>query len=394
MDRSNKKYNNDAAQSTALVSPRAQRASQTSHARKARKKKAKYQKLSKARLFDQFNTCPKVAAYLYSVFCNYFDPIRYQCIEPSAGEGAFSDLLPSGSIAYDIDPKGSNIIKADFFKVVLPTGNPIAIIGNPPFGKNSSMAVKFFNRAAGSADVIAFVLPKTFKKVSVQNRLDNRFHLMHEETLPERSFIFNGEPKSVPTVFQIWVKRKEPRLLKILPVKHQEFEFTKPALADFAIQRVGKDAGKIHFDFSASQNSHYFITAKVEAGSVVSLMMRLDLNEVASWTAGNPSLAKTELVAAYTAQKATASRSRSAVESEDLLYFYCRSDRVNYSMVYAGLQPHCSLRSRGKHRAACANESTTIRPKPVRYGRSEARCDAQGTCGLRIVKCHSEELME
>lgn len=393
MDRSNKKYNNDAAQSTELVSPRAQRASQTSHARKARKKKAKYQKLSKARLFDQFNTCPKVAAYLYSVFCNYFDPTRYQCIEPSAGEGAFSDLLPSGSIAYDIDPKGSNIIKADFFKVVLPTGNPIAIIGNPPFGKNSSMAVKFFNRAAGSADVIAFVLPKTFKKVSVQNRLDDQFHLVHEEILPERSFIFNGEPKSVPTVFQIWVKRNERRFPKILPVKHEDFEFTKPALADFAIQRVGKDAGKIHFNFGASQNSHYFIKEKVAASSVLSRMMRLDLSEVASWTAGNPSIAKTELVAAFTAQKSTTSRSQSAVNSKVSLYFDCRSDRANYSMVYADLQPHCSLRSRGKHRAAGANESITIPPKHVRYSKSEARCDAQGTCDLRIVKCHSEDLM-
>ena len=34
------------------------------------------------------------------------------------------------------------------------------VVGNPPFGKISSIAIKFFNKSAEYADCIAFIIPE------------------------------------------------------------------------------------------------------------------------------------------------------------------------------------------------------------------------------------------
>src|SRR5690606_7316390 len=155
-------------------------------------------------------------------------------------------------------------IKADFLKIQLPTTSRIAVIGNPPFGKNSSMAVRFFNHAAPQVEVIALILPRTFQKNSILKRLDPFFHLLHEEVVQGKAFWFEGRRKSVPTVFQIWEKRLEPREQQPMPIEHDDFDFTEPHLAHFAIQRVGQRAGEVQTAFKAESKSHYFIKPNVE----------------------------------------------------------------------------------------------------------------------------------
>lgn len=222
-------------------------------------------------------------------------------VDPSAGEGAFFKQFPARSLGYDIEPKHPDIIEADFLEIELPLSGDIAVIGNPPFGKNSSLAVRFFNHAATFASTIAFIVPRTFQKQSIHKRLNSYFHCVFEEVLDEDSFIFEGERKRVPTVFQIWERRPEARVEVPLPTTHPDFEITTPEHADFAIQRVGSKAGCVHRRFSASPNAHYFIKAKTK--DVEAIMRSLDLASLARRTAGNPSLAKTELVAAYVERK-------------------------------------------------------------------------------------------
>lgn len=168
------------------------------------------------------------------------------------------------------------------------------MIGNPPFGKNASMAVRFFNHAAARSTVIALILPRTFRKTSIVNRLDRAFHLLREEEVPSDAFLFRSKPYNVPAVFQIWERRSQQRDLRRIDVKHPHFEFTTPQIANFAIQRVGARAGRVHRDFSASPNSHYFVRGDVEAQ-----MRQLDFASVVSNTAGNPSLSKAEIVSIY-----------------------------------------------------------------------------------------------
>lgn len=73
--------------------------------------------------------------------------------------------MPPGRFACDIDPQGDGIVKLDFFDFELPYDDRVVVVGNPPFGRNSSLAIRFFNKAACGAEIIAFIVPRSFKKV-------------------------------------------------------------------------------------------------------------------------------------------------------------------------------------------------------------------------------------
>ncbi|MFD1789229.1 SAM-dependent methyltransferase [Sphingomonas floccifaciens] len=251
---------------------------------------------------DQYYTRSDVAAHFYAVFRDHFDPARFLMVEPSAGTGAFLALLPQGSLGFDVDPKYPGIRTADFLTVQIVSDRDTAIIGNPPFGKNASLAVRFFNHAARQSNVIALILPRTFRKASIINRLDPAFHLLREEVVPDDAFLFRSRPYNVPAVFQIWERRGTQRAPWLLETRHPDFEFTTPDRADFAIQRVGARAGRVHHDVTASPSSHYFIRGNVEA-----VMAALDFASVVGNVAGNPSLSKSEIVALYRAYVAGAS---------------------------------------------------------------------------------------
>ncbi|MGI4878843.1 MAG: hypothetical protein ACRYG4_15300 [Janthinobacterium lividum] len=220
-------------------------------------------------------------------------------VEPSAGTGAFSDLLPACRLAFDVEPRGEHIVKADYLKIEIRSARKIAVIGNPPFGSNASLAIRFFNHSAMQADVVALIMPLSIMKASMINRLDPDFHLLHEETVETNAFLLEAIPYDVPTVFQIWERRTYRRVLRAVEFRHSDFDFTTKDKADFAIQRVGARAGRVHHDLTASASSHYFIRGDVER-----TMRRLEpsFRRAAADVAGNPSLAKSEIVALYRQQ--------------------------------------------------------------------------------------------
>ena len=113
------------------------------------------------RNLDQFFTNPDVAAWCASIAKKYASP--NSIIEPSAGAGTLVDAakkaFPKIPIrAYDIDPKRSDIMEADFLASSISPQEPktALVFANPPFGKRSALAIKFFNRAAELADILAF----------------------------------------------------------------------------------------------------------------------------------------------------------------------------------------------------------------------------------------------
>lgn len=243
---------------------------------------------------DQIYTHPNIAADFYRIFQEHFNPMDLLMVEPSAGTGSFLRLLSPGSKAFDLEPKYPGIETADYLAFLTLSSRRVATVGNPPFGRNSSMAIRFFNHAARQSSIIAFILPRTFRKASTQNRLARSFHLLHERNVPANAFLFRGKPYDVPAVFQIWERRSEFRALRPTESKHPDFEFTIPERADFALQRVGTRAGRIHHDFTLSRSSHYFIKGDVEA-----IMANLDFASVAGNVAGNPSISKSEIVSLY-----------------------------------------------------------------------------------------------
>ena len=210
---------------------------------------------------DQFYTKQKVVKQLLEyIDCGSYDLV----VEPSAGDGAFvKNIHHDNLLAIDIAPAYDGIEEGDFLadvrKVVAAafrcesTNTPrVLVIGNPPFGKNSSLAVKFFNHAAQFSDCIAFIVPRTFRKPSVINRLHANFHLREEQILqPDAFYTPSGESYDVPTVFQIWdvmeTKRKKISVLKTHPdfgfVFHKEDPDKTREKSDFCIRRVGGLAG-------------------------------------------------------------------------------------------------------------------------------------------------------
>lgn len=264
-------------------------------------------KKTSARELDQFYTNPDYAKSFMSVIDQEIDLDAFDVLlEPSAGTGSFYNLLDEKKrIGLDLEPKAAGVVKKDFFDWMPPKKKRIVTIGNPPFGKSAGLAIKFFNRAAEFSEVIAFVIPRTFRKASVINRLDKNFHCVYDETVPDNSFIFNGANYNVPCAAQIWRREKKSRD-RIVPFKLEQishiFELVEPAASDFAIQRVGGRAGLIRtkdrMDFSAE--SHYFIRA--HDIRVLSVFQSVDFDSVKFNTAGNPSVSPGELVQLWIAE--------------------------------------------------------------------------------------------
>ena len=62
------------------------------------------------------------------------------------------------------------------------------VIGNPPYGKNSSLAVKFLNKASELSDTVHMILPRTFRKPSVINRINPNLHLVSDKDVDDSAF--------------------------------------------------------------------------------------------------------------------------------------------------------------------------------------------------------------
>ena len=187
---------------------------------------------------DQFYTKPYVAEACFTYFKQearqaglLADSLFF--IEPSAGEGSFYDILPpERRTGIDIEPKHAGIIKGDFltwtYRPFFYRRQETVVIGNPPFGKRSRLAVEFFNRAAEIADTLAFVLPVTFRKYRIHRSLNGEFAWIGSYPL-ERDAFYTGKQENyeVNTEFQIWTRLpfvgKDMRLTTSPPIKHSDF---------------------------------------------------------------------------------------------------------------------------------------------------------------------------
>ena len=212
---------------------------------------------------DQFYTNDRVAASCIQRIMELL-PVthEYVWVEPSAGNGAFLRPLPASfrSIGLDIEPNAKGILSQDYLTWQPPTGK-IIVFGNPPFGKQSSLAKAFISKSCEFATVIAFILPKSFTKPSMYRAFDRTFHLLQSTELEKNSFVVNGSAYDVPCVFQIWQKRETERLLeeKIDPRGFGYVKAHEPY--HIAFRRVGGLAGKCykHNGTAFSVQSHYFL---------------------------------------------------------------------------------------------------------------------------------------
>lgn len=263
---------------------------------------------------DKFYTIPSCSKRCIDKVCELYDITNWDLIiEPSAGNGSFLDQIPSKKkIGIDIMPEHPNIVRQDFFEYAPPKNKKkILIIGNPPFGRVSSLAVKFFNHAAQFATVIAFLVPRTFRKISIQNKLDDRFHLVYDEEIPNTPCCFSPQ-MMVKCCFQIWEKRPTRRELIELPITHPDWDFLKmgpndtrgqptpPTNADFALRAYGGAIGEIRttgLDDLRPKSWHWF-RANIDKERLIEIFRQLDYSNSLN-TARQNSMGRGELVALY-----------------------------------------------------------------------------------------------
>lgn len=225
-------------------------------------------------------------------------------IEPSAGNGAFIESIKTinkNHKFYDLEPENKEIIKQDFltfdFTEIKQKYKNIHIIGNPPFGRQSSLAIKFIKKCCLFSSSISFILPKSFKKDSMKKHFSNNFHLIYEIDLSENSFLVNNIESDVPCVFQIWEYKNEIRN-SIIKAKPLYFKFVnKKDNPDISFRRVGVNAGFITIDINdKSIQSHYFIkfinNKTIDQNIEKLKLLQFEFNN----TVGPKSISKPELI--------------------------------------------------------------------------------------------------
>lgn len=223
----------------------------------------------------------------------------YLWVEPSAGNGAFLHNIPPSfqKVGVDLEPKANDIIKQDYLEWSPPPNTDIIVFGNPPFGRQSSLAKAFISKSCEFAKIIAFILPKSFTKPSMFNAFDLKFHMIQSVDLEKDSFVINGSKYDVPCVFQIWQKSDTDRK-KEEKINPHRFEYVKPTEKyHFAFRRVGGLAGKCYKNDGTDYNvqSHNFIKLNDDLVSYADTIIKKTNNHTfPSNTVGPRSLSKSE----------------------------------------------------------------------------------------------------
>lgn len=263
---------------------------------------------------DKFYTIPTVSTRCLEKVGELYDWSSWDLvIEPSAGDGSFFTRIPTTKkIGIDISPEHKDIIERDFLTYTPPTTTEkILVIGNPPFGRISSLAIKFFNHASKWADVIAFIIPRTFRRVSVQNKLNLHFHLIHDDDIPMKPCSFSP-PMMAKCCFQIWKRDDVCRDIITIPKIHDDWDFlpfgskdekgqpTPPSNADFAIRAYGGKCGDIcltELDTLRPKSWHW-IKTNIDKNTLIERFSSLDYS-VSLDTARQNSIGRGDLIKLY-----------------------------------------------------------------------------------------------
>lgn len=182
-------------------------------------------------------------------------------IEPAGGTGAFVNAAISNSfkeiISYDIEPKHSMVIQGNFLEQSLNVSRAVTI-SNPPFGRNNSLSVKFFNHAALYSDYIVFIVPRSWRKWSVMNKLDPYFELKKDEELTinyvDDQGVSNYTSNNLRTCIQYWQRTSSPRN----PYDVTDMSVVKKTdhnNADVALTIFGYSCGTLLTEFERKPNT-------------------------------------------------------------------------------------------------------------------------------------------
>lgn len=207
-------------------------------------------------------------------------------LEPCVGDGSLVKHLPTDNItACDLIDHGyPNVEVGDYLERA--QDNVDLVFTNPPFGRMGSLALKIMNKAMSECDRVAMILPSSFRKISIIDRINPWFHPVYDNDLPNKHFrLPNGETRWVNTIFQCW-ERKEHRRPIIKDIFHYS-SFTRrvsPTDAEFAFRTQGASAGRVLNGLDYNPASTAFLRGGLDR------IKGHDWTGIASQTAGIPAI--------------------------------------------------------------------------------------------------------
>ena len=227
---------------------------------------------------EQFYTPQDLAIELVATVENTLGPLKGKTIlEPAGGTGSFIEAVAKAGakkiISFDIEPLHEKVTRGSFLdQEIKETG--VITISNPPFGRNNALSIPFFNHAASFSDAICFIVPRSWRKWSVTNRLDMNFELALDLELDIDYVDASGELIStknrLATCFQIWRRNKNPRM----PIRIKEMrivEKVSPADADVSLTIFGYGCGKLKTEFQPVANTTQMFLKLIHPGALAAL---------------------------------------------------------------------------------------------------------------------------
>lgn len=275
-------------------------------------------------MLDKFYTKPHIVELCYNKLIGILKKdITYTFLEPSAGCGRFLDVLrkeKQSFIAYDLLPEGKDITQLDFLKdkIDITSLENLIVLGNPPFGKKSKIAIEFVNKAFDYTSIVAFILPLQFRKYSVQKNIREDASLVYDMTLPVDAFTYEGKDYSLRCCFQVWcindnfLYEKMNNLRSKKPITtHSDFiiyqyNCTKEALKyfdydwDFAVYRQGfLDYEKKFFSKKDLESKRQYIFFKASSKRVLENLMKIDFVKLSNKNTLTPGFGKADVIEEY-----------------------------------------------------------------------------------------------
>lgn len=250
---------------------------------------------------EQFYTPQDLADRLMTEVSRLIPDLNLRTLlEPAGGTGAFIEAAKRAGLvkimSFDIEPKHPAVKRGNFLTAAFSASDALTI-SNPPFGRNNSLSIPFFNKAANHSEFICFIVPRSWRKWSVINRLDRRFHLVFDQDIQIDYVDDNGEKLSnnnnLATCFQVW-QRKETARPKVSVRDMGLIEKTDAQNADVALTVFGFGCGTVLTDFERTPNSTRMFL-KLRHDKALEALLTVDFSKFSKNTAYTAALALPEI---------------------------------------------------------------------------------------------------
>lgn len=212
----------------------------------------------KEQFYTPTHTAHEVLAHVADLVANLSSK---HLLEPAGGTGAFIDAAKDFGIkkvtSFDIEPHHRQVQLGSFLDQQL-NATDYVTISNPPFGRNNSLSIPFFNHAAPHSEFIAFIVPRSWRKWTVMNKLDRNFQLVRDIDLAINYVDQFGDEINAKdrlrTCVQFWARTTTPRPL----IQVQDMGVISkvtPTDADVALTIFGYNCGTVSENFHRVKNT-------------------------------------------------------------------------------------------------------------------------------------------